>query len=90
LHIGYDDVERILDKLVKGRIVGKLSGIGWSMVRTPESVELSEMLKIFLLDVATLPKHAGDGDIKAWFLSLEKRLNEPKGMTLQDIWNKNA
>jgi membrane protein len=90
LHIGYDDVERILDKLVKARIVGKLSGLGWSMVRAPEAVELGELLKIFLLDTATLPKHAGDGDIKAWFVSLEKRMNEPKGMTLYDIWNKSA
>ncbi len=90
LHIGYDDVERILDKLVKARIVGKLSGLGWSMVRAPEAVELNELLKIFLLDVATLPRHAGDGDIKAWFTSLEKRINEPRGMTLYDIWNKSA
>jgi membrane protein len=90
LHIGYDDVERILDKLVKARMVGKLSGLGWSMVRTPESIELGELLKLFLLDVATLPKHTGDGDIKAWFAGLEKRMIEPKGMTLQDMWNKGA
>jgi hypothetical protein len=70
--------------------VGKLAGLGWSMVRAPEAVELSLLLKIFLLDVATLPKHSNDGDIKAWFMSLEKRLNEPKGMTLHDIWNKSA
>lgn len=90
LHIGYDDVERILEKLAKARIVGKLSGQGWSVVRAPEAVELSELLKLFLLDVSTLPKHSGDGDIKAWFATLEKRMNEPKGMTLQDIWNKAA
>lgn len=90
LHIGYDDVERILEKLVKARIVGKLSGHGWSVVRAPEAVELSELLKIFLLDVPTLPKHTGDADIRAWFASLEKRMNEPRGMTLHDIWNKGA
>lgn len=90
LHIGYDDVERILDKLVEAKIVGKLSGTGWSMVRAPEAVELSELLRIFLLDVSTLPKHSGDGDIKAWFASLEKRVNEPKGMTLHDVWNRSA
>jgi membrane protein len=90
LHIGYDDVERILDKLVEARIVGKLAGTGWSMVRRPEAVELSELLKLFLLDVATLPKHSGDGDIKAWFAALERRMNEPAGMTLQEIWNRAA
>ena len=88
LRIGFDDIERILDVLVKAKIVGKLSGTGWSMVRTPDAVELNELLKLFLLDVSTLPKHGGDDDIKAWFASLEKRLNDPKRMTLQGMWNK--
>jgi membrane protein len=88
LHIGYDDVERILEKLVKAKIVAKLSGSGWSMVRAPEAVEMSELVRLFLLDVSALPRHTGDGDIKAWFLALEKRVNEPKGMTLQDMWNR--
>ncbi len=90
LHIGYEDVERILDKLVKARIVGKLSGLGWSMVRAPEAVELDELVKIFLLDTATLPRRPGDGDIKAWFAALEKRMHEPKGVSLHDMWNKGA
>jgi membrane protein len=90
LHIGYDDVERILETLTKSRIVGKLSGTGWSLVRAPETVEMSELLRMFMLDVSTLPRHTGDGDIKAWFTALEKRMNEPKGMTLQDMWNKGA
>ena len=90
LHIGYDDVEKILEKLAKAKIVGKLSGLGWTVVRAPEAVELSELMKLFLLDVSTLPKHTGDGDIKAWFSAMEKRMNEPKGMTLHDMWNKGA
>ncbi len=88
LHIGYDDVERILDKLVDARIVGKLAGAGWSMVRLPEAVKLSELLKLFLLDVSTLPKQGGDGDVRAWFAALEQRMNEPAGMTLQEMWTK--
>ncbi|HLP97673.1 MAG TPA: YihY family inner membrane protein [Sideroxyarcus sp.] len=87
LHIGYDDVERLLEKLAAAKIVGKLSGHGWSMVRAPEAVTLAELTRMFLLDVTTLPKHAGDGDIKAWFNGLEKRMNEPAGLTLRDLWN---
>lgn len=90
LHIGYDDVEKILEKLVKAKIVGKLSGLGWSVVRAPEAVEVSELMKLFLLDVSTLPKHTGDGDIKAWLSAMEKRMIEPKGMTLHDLWSKGA
>lgn len=90
LHIGYDDVERLLDKLADAKIVGKLSGMGWSMVRSPEAVELSALLRLFMLDTATLPKRNGDGDIKAWFSALENRMNEPRGTTLYDLWNKTA
>ena len=90
LHIGYDDVERLLDKLTAARIVGKLSGTGWSLLRAPEAVELSDLLKLFMLDTATLPKRSGDTDIKAWFTALENRMNEPRGTTLYDLWNKTA
>lgn len=90
LHIGYDDVERLLDKLTAARIVGKLSGTGWSLLRAPEAVELSDLLKLFMLDTATLPKRSGDGDIRAWFTALESRMNEPRGTTLYDLWNKTA
>lgn len=90
LHIGYDDVERLLEKLSTARIVGKLAGTGWSMVRAPEAVELAELLKLFLLDTATLPKRSGDSDIRAWFNALEGRMNEPRGTTLYDLWNKTA
>ncbi|MFZ2161498.1 MAG: YihY family inner membrane protein [Sideroxyarcus sp.] len=90
LHIGYDDVERLLDKLTAAKIVGKLSGTGWSMVRAPEAVQLSDLLKLFMLDTATLPKRSGDADIKAWFTALENRMNEPRGTTLFDLWNKTA
>ncbi|MBU0623199.1 MAG: YihY family inner membrane protein [Gammaproteobacteria bacterium] len=90
LHIGYDDIERILEKLVQARIVGKLADHGWSMIRTPERVTLGELLKLFLLDAATLPKHGGDGDIKSWFLALERGMHEPSDMTLNDLWNKAA
>lgn len=90
LHIGYDDVERLLDRLTAAKIVGKLSGTGWSMVRAPEAVQLSELLRLFMLDTATLPKRSGDADIKAWFTALENRMNEPRGTTLYDLWNKTA
>lgn len=90
LHIGYDDVERLLDKLTAAKIVGKLSGTGWSMVRSPEAVQLSDLLKLFMLDTAILPKRSGDTDIKAWFTALENRMNEPRGTTLYDLWNKTA
>jgi membrane protein len=88
LHIGYEDVERILNKLVNAKIVAKLSGQGWNMVRAPERIQLSELTRMFLLDVALLPKQAGDTDIRAWFSGLEKHLAEGSNPTLQEVWSK--
>src|SRR5512146_2824520 len=61
LHIGYDDVEKILEKLARAKIVAKLAGQGWSVVRAPDAVELGELIKLFLLDAASLPRQTGDG-----------------------------
>ncbi len=88
LRIGYEDVESILNKLAGAKIVGKLSGLGWGLVRAPEHIHLAELTRIFLLDVALLPKQFGDADIRAWFAGIEKRLAEPGGLTLHDIWSK--
>ncbi len=85
LRIGFEDVERILGKLADANIVGKLSGLGWGMVRAPERILLSELTRIFLLDAALLPRQPGDEDIRAWFADKEKRLSEPNGLTLHDI-----
>jgi membrane protein len=90
LHIGYDDVERLLERLEKAKIVGKLSGLGWSMVRGPENVTISELVKMHLLDVSSLPKHSGDNDIRAWFTALERRMNDSRDKTLLDLWNKSG
>ncbi len=88
LRIGYEDVEAILNKLAGVKIVGKLSGHGWGMVRSPEHIQLSELTRLFLLDVRLLPSQTDDADIQAWFSGIEKQLNEPNGLTLLDIWAK--
>jgi len=86
LRIGYEDIEGILQKLAAAKIVGKLSGLGWGMVRAPEYVTMSELLRLFLLDTATLPQQPDDPAIRAWFGALERRMHQPAGHTLRDIW----
>jgi DNA-binding IscR family transcriptional regulator len=81
-------VERILNKLVAAKIVAKLSGQGWNMVRAPERIQLSELARMFLLNVALLPKQAGDADIRAWFSGLEKQMAEGGNPTLKEVWDK--
>lgn len=88
LCIGYEDVESILGKLAEARIVGKLSGLGWGMVRAPERIRMAELTRLFLLDISMLPRLSEDEEIRAWFAELEKRMAGPHELTLHDIWIK--
>lgn len=88
LRIGYEDVEGILNILLGAKIVGKLADRGWSMVRAPEHIQMTELSKLFLLDTGLLPKQSGDAEIRAWFTGMEKRMADTNGLTLHEVWSK--
>lgn len=87
LRIGYEDVERILQKLADARMVGKLAGLGWGMVRAPERIRLSELTRLFLLDPGTLPQQAGDAAIRTWFDRLRQQVEAAGDMSLRELWS---
>ncbi|MDD5471217.1 MAG: YihY family inner membrane protein [Sideroxydans sp.] len=86
LRLGYEEVERILQKLSDAKIVSKLSDQGWGMVRAPEYVTVSELIRLFLLDTSLLPKQSTEPHIDAWFTALEQRVHKSEQQTLRDIW----
>jgi len=86
LRIGYEEVENIMSQLVKARIVGKLSESGWGLVRTPDRIAVSELTRLFLLDVNALPQQPVDAEVRQWFAKLDKCIGAAQGQTLRDIW----
>lgn len=88
LRIGYEEIENILWQLSKARIVGKLSESGWGLVRAPEHVKVSELTRLFLMDVEALPKQQGDEDLQQWFALLGKCTEAAQGQTLRDVWQR--
>lgn len=86
LRLGYEEVERILQKLSDAKIVSKLSDQGWGMVRAAEYVTVSELIRLFLLDTSKLPKQSTDPHIGAWFMALEQRMHNPEQQTLRELW----
>lgn len=90
LHLGYDEVENILDKMSQANMVRKLSGQGWSMIRDPEHIRLGELSHLFGLDMVGVPKQQDDADIRRWFAWAEQHLAAPKKMTLQELWDNAA
>lgn len=85
LHLAFEEVELILEKLLRADIVRKLSEIGWTMIRDPEHISLRQMSDLFLLDMSGIPTQPGDEQIHAWLARVMQRMEEPKSMTLQDL-----
>lgn len=88
LRIGYEEVENIMSQLAKARMVGKLSESGWGLVRTPDRIPVSELTRLFLLDVNTLPQQPVDTELRQWFAKLDKCIGAGQGQTLRDIWQR--
>ncbi|WP_407899858.1 YihY family inner membrane protein [Ferrigenium sp. UT5] len=88
LHLGYEEVEAIMAQLVKAGIVGKLSESGWGLLRSPERIPVSELTRLFLLDVNALPEQPADSEVRQWFARLDKCVAAAQGQTLRDIWQR--
>jgi membrane protein len=85
LQLAFDETETILEKLRQADIVRKLSGTGWTMIRDPQYISMRQLSEVFLLDMDTLPRQAGDEQIHAWLALVMQRLEEPHNMTLHSL-----
>lgn len=66
LHVGYDYLEQILAKMSRTNLVSKLAGQGWSLIRDPDLIRMSELHRLFIYDPASIVVQADDGGIGEW------------------------
>lgn len=50
LHISYDDLEPLLEKLANAGMVRKSEGQDWSMIRDADHIRITELVRLFVLD----------------------------------------
>ena len=86
LHIGFDSLEQILEKLAQINIVRKLSEQGWSLIRDAEHVQAGELYRLFVFDPATLPAQEDGAEISAWIKNLEQRNAGAADVSLRDLF----
>ena len=86
LRLGFDQTEASLDKLRDAQIVAQLSGAGWTMIRDPQYISLRQLSDLFLLDMDTLPAQEGDEKIRAWFVLLMQRMDEPRSLSVHSLF----
>lgn len=90
LHIGYDELEKILEKLAGADMVRKAEGQGWLLMRDANQIRASELLHLFVLDSGTLVAGQSDDPLQQWFYTCARQLEKSTDMSLQELFARSS
>jgi len=83
LHLGYDVLEKILEKLASADMVRKTEGNGWLLMRDTNHIRAAELLRLFVLDRSSLQ----NGDpLQQWLAACAGQLEQNADVTLQELF----
>jgi len=85
LRIGYDKLEKILEKLASADIVRKAEGHGWLLMRDAKNIRASELLHLFVLEGGSLLDEQSDDQLRKWFFSCVGQLKKSTDLSLQEL-----
>jgi membrane protein len=85
LRIGYDKLERILEKLASADIVRKAEGQGWLLMRDAKNIRASELLHLFVLEGVSFLDEQSDDPLRKWFFSCVGQLKKSTDLSLQEL-----
>jgi membrane protein len=86
LHIGYDELERILEKLASADMVRKAEGQGWLLMRDANHIRASELLYLFVLDRGSLPAKQNDDPLQQWLSACADQVEQSTDITLHELF----
>ena len=86
LHLGYDVLENLLEKLVSADIVRKAEGNGWLLMRDMNQVRATELLHLFVLDHGSLQAIQTDDPLRQWLEACTEQLDQRTDITLQELF----
>jgi len=90
LHIGYDELEKILEKLASADMVRKAEGQGWLLMRDGNQIRASELLDLFVLDRDSLPAQQTGDPLLQWFATCAEQIEQSTDVTLKELFARNA
>ena len=86
LHLGYDVLEEILEKLASADMVRKAEGQGWLLMRDANHIRATELLRLFVLDPSSLPVGQNDEPLQQWLVGCAGQLEQSTDLTLQQLF----
>jgi len=88
LRLGYDELETILDKLLRAGIVRKTEKQDWLMVRDAEHIRVPELLHLFVLDRGTFGDAEQDDPVRQWLSGRAAEIEQNMDISLQELFAK--
>ncbi|MEO7622283.1 MAG: YihY family inner membrane protein [Gallionella sp.] len=86
LHLSFDSLENILEKLMSGDIVRKAEGSGWLLIRDMNHVRATELVHLFVLDRGSLHGIPADDPLRQWLEVYIEQLDQRTDITLQELF----
>jgi membrane protein len=86
LHLGYDALEEILDKLESADMVRKADVNGWLLMRDVGHIRASELLRLYVLEQSPLPIERNDDPLQKWFVDCIWQLEQNTDLTLRELF----
>lgn len=88
LRIGFDALEQILEDLERVKMVRKLAGKGWAMIRDTEHIQVSELYRLFVFEPSSMAVRQDDAEIHAWLVQMDQRVVGATVITLHELFAK--
>lgn len=86
LHLDFDELEKILEKLAGADMVRKAEGQGWLLARDANHIRASELLHLFVLDSGDLASEPGDDPLRQWFHDCARQLEMSTDLSLRELF----
>jgi len=86
LRIGFDSLEQILEDLVQINVVCKLTDKGWALIRDDQHILASELYRLFVFNLPSIPATGEDEEIQRWLMQLQQRISETTSLTLNQLF----
>lgn len=90
LLLGYDTLDRILEKLASIDLVRELSGDGWVLTRDLSQIRVAELVRLFVLNPDSLPADKNDAPLANWVIAYSKTLDNNAAISLQELLSQHA
>jgi membrane protein len=90
LHVGYDALDEILEKLASVDIVRKAEGNGWLLMRDVGNIRTTELLHLFVLDRGRLSAGQNEEPIQQWFAASVEQLEQNSDLSLRELFARSA